>query len=92
MLEKKIPIINEDYKIEQFDNEVILYTISGTKVISLNETAYLVYQLCNGKMTIGEMIDMLIDAYPEQKEEIRDHIKSAIKIMTDNGVIELSDE
>ena len=91
MLEKKIPIINEDYKTEKFDNEVLLYTISGTKVISLNETAYLVYQLCNGEQTIDEMIDMLIDAYPDQKEEIREHIISAINTMIDNGVIRLSD-
>ena len=91
MLEKKIPIINEDYKTEKFDYEVLLYTISGTKVISLNETAYLVYQLCNGEQTIDEMIDMLINAYPDQKEEIREHIISAINTMIDNGVIRLSD-
>ena len=92
MLEKKIPVINKDYSSEKFDNEVILYTISGTKVIALNETAHMVYQLCNGELTVGEMVKMLIDAYPEKEEAIRADTISAIETMRDNGVIEFSDE
>ena len=92
MLENKVPITNHDYSLEKFENEVILYTISGTKVIALNETAYMVYQLCNGELTVGAMIEMLIDAYPEQEKAIRDDTIAAIETLRDNGVIEFSDE
>jgi len=92
MLEHKIPAINQDYRVEKFENEIILYTISGTKVIALNETAYMVYQLCNGELTVGEMVKMLSDAYPGQEEAIRADTISAVETMRDNGVIEFSDE
>ena len=92
MLENKVPTVNNDYKIEEFDNEVILYTLSGTKVIALNETAYMVYQLCNGELTVGAMIEMLIDAYPEQEKSIRDDTLVAVETLAETGAIEFSDE
>ena len=85
MIDSKIPIINSEFQLEKFDNEILLYTITGTKAVYLNETALLVWELCGKNKSVGEIITMLEDAYPEQKQSIRDDVNMVIKTLSENG-------
>ncbi|MFQ5485208.1 MAG: PqqD family protein [Desulfobacterales bacterium] len=64
----------------------------GTTAVYLNETGYLVWCLCGENRTIGKIIALLEEAYPEQREYIRDDVISVINHLVENGVIVLNNE
>jgi len=91
MKDTAIPMVNPDYLVEQFDNEVVLFSLNGADVVALNQTAHLVWRLCQESLTVGQIIGLLSDTYPDQAEEIRADVIAALETMTDRGIIELAD-
>ena len=87
-----VPAVNPEYKFEQFDNEILLYTITGTTAVYLNETSYLVWCLCGDKRTVGEIISLLMEAYPEQRQQIRDDVISVMSRLVENKVLFLNND
>ena len=85
-------ILNHDFKAEQFDNEILLYAISNSKGVYLNETAYLVWEMCGKGHSVIEIISLLEEAYPQQKATIREDSLTAIESLIDNGVLIPADE
>lgn len=88
MKEGLVPVLNSDYLVEQFDDEVVLFTLNGDQVVSLNQTAHLVWRLCQQGVAVGEMIRLLIEAYPDQANEIRTDVVAALETMAEHGIIE----
>jgi hypothetical protein len=70
--------VNPEFKVEKFDNEVLLYAVSNTTGIYLNETAYLVWKMCESGASIEEIITLLQEEYPEQRNEIRKDVTAAV--------------
>ena len=87
-----VPKINPDYLVEQFDNEVVLFTVSGGEVIALNQTAHVVWRLCQEGVTVGEMIRLLAETYPDQAGEIKDDVIAALQTMVKHRIITLADD
>jgi hypothetical protein len=90
-IDAKIPVQNEDYLVEPFEDEVLLYTVTGAKAVYMNQTAYLVWQLCGATATVAEIITCLEDSYPEQKEMIREDVHGALQTLIEAGAITLVD-
>lgn len=90
--ESQIPIQNPGFQLEQFDNEILLYSMSSTIAVYLNETGYLIWCLCKDNRSIRESITLLEESYPEQGEHIRDDVVSVIKNLAEKKVIILTNE
>jgi len=90
--DSQIPALNPEFILEQFDNEILLYSVAGTKAVYLNETGYLVWGLCGENRTIGKIIALLEEAYPEQMQYIRDDVITVINNLAENRVIVLNNE
>jgi len=88
----QIPDQNPEFKLEQFDNEILLYSVTGTTAVYLDETGYLVWCLCSENRSIGEIIALLEEAYPEQRQYIRDDVISVINSLAENRVMVLNNE
>lgn len=91
MIDNKTPHINPDYTVEQFEDEILLYTATGSKAVYLNEVAYAVWILCKEDITVGQMIAFFEERYPDQAGQIRNDVINAIQTMAANKVIELRD-
>lgn len=91
MLDTKIPELNDEFNLERFDNEILLYSVVDTRAVYLNETAFLVYGMCNSGKTVGEIIALLEEAYPDQKDTIREDVAAAINTLTENGALHFRD-
>ncbi len=91
MLDTQIPIQNSDFKLEQFDDEILLYSITDTRAIYLNNTAFLVYGMCGSGQSIGEIISLLEEAYPEQRDTIRGDVIAALEQLRQIGALTLND-
>ncbi|WP_417908573.1 PqqD family protein [Candidatus Electronema sp. PJ] len=79
--------LNQDYKVEQFEDEILLYAVTTGKGVYLNETACLVWEMCGKGLAVGEMIALVTEAYPEQQAVIPKDISTAIQMLLANGIV-----
>ena len=80
-------ILNTDFTVEKFDNEILLYSVSRSEGVYLNETGYLVWEMCGRGHSVEEIITLLEQAYPQQKETIAADVRTAIESLTGNGAL-----
>jgi len=80
-------VLNPAFKAEKFENEVLLYAVSDTKGVYLNETACLVWEMCAQGHSIEKIISLLEKAYPQQKEAIREDVVIAFESLVENGAL-----
>lgn len=92
MIDSRIPETNPEFTVEKFDNEILLYAPTDTKAVYLNETAYLIWEICGNKKTVGDIIQLLEEEYPDAKASIRDDVIAAVNTLTDSGALILVDE
>ena len=67
-----------DYRLEMIDNELLLFHPTHEKILYCNETASLIWQLCDGRRTIQEITDLLSAAYPEAADVITGEVKATL--------------
>ena len=84
--------LNTEFKVEVFDNEILLYSVSNSKGVYLNDTACLVWEMCGKGHSVEESIAILEEAYPEQKGTIRENVIAAVEALVENGALITADE
>jgi hypothetical protein len=77
-----------DYRLERLGDEILLYHPARTKAIYLNETASLVWALCNGERTTDEIAGLLRDAFHEQAVEIGADVAAILRHFAEQDVVE----
>ncbi len=82
-----IPAPVEGFQVETLDGEVVLLHPAHNIIIYSNQTSALIWQLCNGTRTIGEITEILSAAYPESQDEIRVDVPAAIQTLIDRGAL-----
>jgi Coenzyme PQQ synthesis protein D (PqqD) len=60
-----IPKPVADVEMEVIEGEVLLYHPRQTRVVYLNQTAALVWGLCDGNRSVGEIIRVIEESYPD---------------------------
>lgn len=88
MNSEAIPRANTEFSLEEIDDELLLYHPAKTKAVYLNETAALVWQLCDSKRSVAEIVSLLQENYPES-ETIQSDVEQTLQQLADNGAIEL---
>lgn len=82
----KVVLLEPDYFLEKIDNEITVYHPSLTTSLYLNETGALIWELCDGKRTVTDVIDILLELYPESSSQIHDDVTSIISRLVDNNM------
>lgn len=85
-----IPTPKKGCQLEEFDDELVLYDMESTQAIYLNETAALVFRLCDGKRTTAEIETLLKEAYPETADAIESDVRTVLDDLVDAGAVILS--
>ncbi|MGA8261628.1 MAG: pyrroloquinoline quinone biosynthesis peptide chaperone PqqD [Arenicellales bacterium] len=88
MNSQAIPHPNTEFNLEEIDDELLLYHPAKTKAVYLNETAALVWQLCDSKRSVSEIISLLEENYPESSS-IKSDVEATLKQLADNGAVEI---
>lgn len=78
-----------NYHLEQMDNEVLLFNPHNQMVLYLNETASLIWQLCDGERSLPEMIELLVEAYPEAASTIPGDVERTLHQFLQKKVISI---
>ena len=78
------------YLMETMDNELLLYHPAETQVMYCNQTASLIWQLCDGERTVQGIIDLLVEAYPEAAQDIAQDVQATLRQFADHGAVQLA--
>jgi hypothetical protein len=81
-----------DYRLEALDDELLLYHPNQTTIMYCNTTASLVWQMCDGERTIGEIIDLLSAAYEQSEAVIKQDVISVLDEFCRHGAVAMSNE
>jgi hypothetical protein len=84
-----IPKRNDKITEKILDDEIILYNNKTHTIHSLNQTAGLLWALCDGKMTTMQMIEMLQEKYKGSKKSIEKDVLKTLEEMETNNLITL---
>ena len=76
------------YRLEQLDGEVLLAHPATTRTIYLNETAVLIWRLCDGRHTPAEITELLQEAYPDAAAAIADDVEATLQHLREAAAIE----
>lgn len=83
-----IPKAVDEFDLEEIDDELLLYHPTRTRAVYLNESAALVWQLCDGKRSVAEITELLQENYPDS-ETIDADVAQTLQQLSDNGAIEM---
>ena len=78
---------NPNLFVEDMDEEMVLYEAGSHRAIYLNETATLVWRLCDGTRTVQELIEMLAENYPDARADLPRDIESAVEMLLREGAL-----
>jgi len=59
------PLRGDGFLVQELDDELILYHPDRTQALCLNATASVIWGLCDGAITVAEIVQLLQDAFPE---------------------------
>lgn len=85
-----VPRHRKGHFLEEVDGENLLYGRVAMKAHYLNESASVIWKLCDGARTVGEIIDVLTDAYPDNPT-IADDVHRALDQFITEGTLIVED-
>ena len=83
----RIPVPEEHVEVELVDNDVLLYHPLQTTAVHLNPTAAMVFGLCDGARTVGDIISVLEESYPDAPSPIGEGVEAALDGLHRDGMI-----
>lgn len=81
------PRATAGYVIEEIDGELLLLHPSNEIILHTNQTAALVWRLCNGEQSVAEIVALLGDAYPEASADIAADVPALLLELAGQGAI-----
>lgn len=88
----KVVVLEPNYFLEKIGSEITVYHPSLTTSLYLNETGALIWELCDGKRSISDLIDILIELYPESSDQIHHGVIDIIISLVENNIAALREQ
>lgn len=77
-----------EYRLEQLDDELLLYHPGQTTILYCNPSASVIWQLCDGQRTVEEIAALLTESYPDSAETIAADVETTLRRFAAYGAIE----
>lgn len=78
----------DGFIIEHMDGGVVLLHPARNIIIHSNETAALIWQLCDGVHTVSEIVGILAGAYPDARAQIAAEVPVTIQKLRAQGALD----
>jgi hypothetical protein len=75
------------YRIEEMDGELLLFHPESTATVYMNQTAALVWQLCDGERPIQDIVDILNEGFAETGQDLKSDIRKALESFKSHGAL-----
>lgn len=84
---KTVPKKAFGYFTEDMDGETLLYRLGAHKAIHLNETASLIWQLCDGTRSVQAIIEDLREAFPDSEAQVVADTQETLSLLITEGAL-----
>ena len=75
------------FLLERLDGDILLYHPGLTKTIRLNETASAIWELCDGRHSVREIVELLGEAFPEAHPDVLADVEATVRRFADEGAV-----
>lgn len=73
--------------VEDMDGELLIYNPETATTLHLNQPSMVVWNCCNGESSVGDVVEALQQAFPDQAEQIKADVVSVLTDFEQNGLI-----
>src|SRR5262245_12886650 len=87
MIPQTVPKQAFGFFVEEMEGENLLYRLGGHKAIHLNDTATVIWKLCDGSRTVEDIIDLLAKEYPGSESAVAADVRDAIELLVGEGAL-----
>jgi hypothetical protein len=77
------------FRLESLDDELLLYHPGLTRTIRLNQSAALVWTLCDGRRAVDEICELLRGAFAGESASIPADVALVVDTLVAQGALEL---
>lgn len=84
-----LPRRHAQYAVEWMDNESLIYGSTSKLAIYLNETATMIWKLCDGTRTVKQIVDLLSNSFPEATSDVKADVKETIDELVRKGALQI---
>jgi hypothetical protein len=71
----------------EVDGANLLHKPSGQKSLHLDQSASVVWKLCDGTRTAQQVVDELSSFYPDQRETVASDVEKTLEVLRSHGAI-----
>ena len=75
------------FEMQRFEDEILLFDAYSATGIWLNQTASLVWLLCDGERRLSDIIDFLRETYPRAADRLPSEVAEAVDLLSGHGAI-----
>ena len=72
---------------EEVDGEWLLFKPTSQKALGLNETASVIWQLCDGSRSAKDVSEELSTIYPDQADTISSDVAETVELLCKEGAL-----
>ena len=83
-----VPTPVNGFQVENLDGEIVLLHPARNLIIYSNQTGALIWQLCDGRRSVNEIVEILSAAYPASQAEIAFDVPQTIQTLVSQGALE----
>lgn len=85
----RIPTIDEGTETADLGEDTVLYSSRLNKMMKLDQHGALVWKLCDGKRSVGAIIELLADAFPSSRRQIEQDVRQVLIQWSREGLLRL---
>lgn len=82
-----IPKQRDGYQINKISCCFLLQDHRTKHTLKLNDSAVLIWGLCNGEMSVGEILELLVESYPEAASDMEKDVYRVLDEFNEENVI-----
>lgn len=80
---------SENCLLEEMDDEILLYNPQSNITLHLNESSALIWKMIDGESSVGALIEVLAENYPEAKGQIQGDVTEFMQQLLNESAIVL---
>lgn len=84
-----IPVPEHGIEFAELEGESVLYCPKRMTMFHLNETANIVWSMCDGHRTVAEIVDILANAFPDTASQVAPDVSDVIETFVNEGILKL---
>jgi len=86
-----IPMPLGGVELADMEGEWVLYSYERETMVYLNDSAHVIWRLCDGKRTVKEITDVLANAFPDAEKKITIDVSETIQRLMQEGILKLGE-